>query len=66
MKKMIITIHKDGTQKIEVEGALGDACVELTEALEKRLGQQVGERTLKPEYEMQEELESEIDYEVES
>ena len=65
MKKMIITIHKDGTQKVEVVGAVGDACVELTHQLENRLGVQVGERTLKPEYELEEETEAEVDFEVE-
>ena len=30
MKKMKITIRKDGTQKIEVLGAVGDECVTFT------------------------------------
>ncbi|MCH2376530.1 MAG: DUF2997 domain-containing protein [Planctomycetes bacterium] len=51
MKKIKITIQKDGTQKIEVLGAEGDECVEFTEELEKRLGKTVGERVLKPEFE---------------
>jgi hypothetical protein len=50
MKKIKITLHKDGTQKIEVIGAVGDECVKLTEELERRLGTQVGERHRKPEY----------------
>jgi hypothetical protein len=49
MKKIKITIAKDGTQKIEVLGAHGEDCIELTEELEKRLGFQVGDRTMKPE-----------------
>ncbi len=51
MKKMKITIRKDGTQKIEVLGAVGDECVTFTQEMERRLGKQEGERELKPEYE---------------
>lgn len=50
MKKMKITIRKDGTQQIEVLGATGEECVEFTRQLEQRLGVQDGERELKPEY----------------
>jgi hypothetical protein len=50
VRKIKITLRKDGTQSIEVLGATGDSCVELTSALEKRLGAQQGERELKPEY----------------
>jgi hypothetical protein len=50
MKKMKITIHKDGTQKIEVLGAVGDECVRFTQPLEERLGTAIGSRELKPEY----------------
>ena len=50
MKKMKITIRKDGTQKVEVLGAVGPECVEFTRQLESRLGTQLGERELKPEY----------------
>lgn len=59
MKKMKITIHKDGTQKVEVLGAVGEECVELTRELEERLGP----RELKPEYH-ESESETEQDYEV--
>ena len=65
MKKIVITLHKDGTQKVEVEGARGDACVEFTKELEERLGAPAGERTLKPEHELEEEHETESDFEVE-
>ena len=65
MKKIVITLHKDGTQKVEVEGARGEACVEFTKELEERLGAPVGDRTLKPEHELDEEYENESDYEVE-
>jgi hypothetical protein len=54
MKKIKITLHKDGTQKVEVLGAVGEQCVEFTRALERRLGDQVGERVRKPEYEQTE------------
>ena len=50
MKKMKITIKKDGTQQIEVLGAHGDECVKFTEELEKRLGEPAKERELKPEF----------------
>ena len=50
MKKIRITLSKDGTHKIEVIGAVGEECIEFTRAFEKRLGSLVGERTLKPEY----------------
>lgn len=62
MKKIKITLHKDGTQKVEVLGAIGDSCLEFTEELEKRLGVQEGERVLKPEYEL---VESEVEYDLE-
>ena len=50
MKKIKITLHKDGTQKIEVLGAKGEECLEFTRPLEERLGAKVGERVLKDEY----------------
>lgn len=50
MKKIQVTIRKDGTQKIEVLGAVGSECTELTCELERRLGTSEGERTLKPAY----------------
>ncbi len=63
MKKIKITIHKDGTQKVEVLGAVGADCVQFTQELEKRLGSPIGERELKPEYH-ESETETEQDYEV--
>ena len=65
MKKMKITIRKDGTQKIEVLGASGEECLAFTQQLEQRLGVQDGERVLKPEY-SEVEPEVERDREVES
>ena len=63
MKKMKITIHKDGTQKVEVLGAVGDGCMQFTQELEKRLGTPLGPRELKPEYH-EIETETERDHEV--
>jgi hypothetical protein len=54
MKKIQITLHRDGTQKVEVVGAVGAECLELTRELEKRLGTPMGERVLKPEFEVAE------------
>ena len=63
MKKIKVTIHKDGTQKVEVIGAVGEECVQFTQELEERLGSTIGERVLKPEYH-ESETEMERDYEV--
>jgi len=64
MKKIKITLHKDGTQKVEVLGAVGEECLAFTAELEKRLGTSVGERVLKPEFH-ESEAERERDREVE-
>jgi hypothetical protein len=64
MKKVKITIHKDGTQKLEVLGAVGKECVEFTQELEARLGAPLGPRELKREYH-ETQSEAEQDYEVE-
>lgn len=58
MKKIKVTIHKDGTQHVEVLGAVGETCVEFTRELEKRLGAPIGEREFKPEFH---EVESEVE-----
>lgn len=50
MKKIQVTIRRDGTQRIEVMGAGGDECIAFTEELEKRLGEAASPRELKPEY----------------
>ncbi len=50
MKKIKITLLRDGTQQVEVLHASGSECEEFTRALEHRLGEPLGERTLKPEY----------------
>jgi hypothetical protein len=64
MKKIQITLYKDGTQKIEVFGAVGEACLAFTAELEKRLGTPIGPRELKPEYH-ETQTEQERDREVE-
>lgn len=67
MKKIKITLRQDGTQKVEVIGAVGDECVEFTRELEQRLGSPLGERELKPESELEPgQHESERDYERDS
>jgi hypothetical protein len=64
MKKIKITLLKDGTQKVEVLNAVGTECQEFTKELEKRLGVTIGERTLKPEfYETVSECETELEVE---
>ena len=64
MNKIKITLHRDGTQKVEVLEAAGPECVELTRELEQRLGTQLGERALKPEYrETEQEIEHDCEYE---
>jgi hypothetical protein len=44
-----ITIAKDGTVTIDVEGMVGTACKGITEALARRLGTEI-ESHEKPEY----------------
>ena len=55
MKKIKITLHKDGTQRVEVLNAVGQECCAFTLELERRLGRPLGERVLKPEFEATEE-----------
>ena len=66
MKRIKITIHKDGTQTVEVLGAQGKECLKFTEKLEHRLGEPVGERQLKAEYETEhvQETEEQREYEA--
>ena len=64
MRKIKVTIHKDGTQHVEVLNDGGEHCLDFTAALEKRLGKQEGERVFKPEYH-EEAHEVEIEQETE-
>lgn len=50
MRKIRVTIARDGTQRIEVLDSAGPDCVDFTRDLERRLGKPRGERTLKPEH----------------
>ena len=59
MKKLKITLRKDGTQKIEVLGAEGSECLAFSAELEARLGSLAGKRVLKPEYSAESRFETE-------
>ena len=48
MEQMVITI-KDGSIKVEVEGVKGIRCVELTQSIEKLIGE-VESRLLKKDF----------------
>ena len=48
MEEMIVTI-KNGNVEIEIEGARGARCVELTQAIEKQIGK-VGGRFFKNDF----------------
>lgn len=45
-----ITVSKNGESQISVNGAKGSSCQKLTEAIERALGPQIGDRLLKPEF----------------
>ena len=64
MKKIKVTIHKDGTQHVEALNDGGEHCLEFTKALEDRLGKPEGERVYKDEY-YEEVHEVETDHETE-
>ena len=38
MKKIVFTLGRDGSSSIEVEGTVGDECLELTKDFETALG----------------------------
>ncbi len=66
MKKIRITLRRDGTQIVEVLDAVGPDCREFSRAFEERLGIPEGDRVFKPEYyESDSESEHEQDYEQE-
>ena len=44
-----VIIEKDGSVRIEVHGVKGQACLDLTAALEQALGGQVTAREMTPE-----------------
>jgi len=50
MRIIRITSNRDGMNHIECFGFTGEDCVKTTLEVERRLGLQVGERQLKPEF----------------
>jgi hypothetical protein len=52
MPKIIVTIDKFGTSKVNVEGETGDACIAATASIEAALAGSAT-RNLKPEYDDQ-------------
>lgn len=48
MKKITVTIGRDGSTKVEADGYSGGECLEATKAIEAALGE-VDERETKPE-----------------
>jgi hypothetical protein len=61
MKKMRIIIKKDGTTTMQVEGAVGEECLDFTRIFEEALGS-VEERVMNEESEESESV-SETTYE---
>lgn len=54
MRKIRITMNKDGQTRLEVLGDSGEHCLEFTRELERRLGSVEGERGYKEEFREQE------------
>ena len=48
--EVVVTINPDGTTNIEVNGAVGAECSDVTKALTKALGGETLSDTKKPEY----------------
>lgn len=61
MARIKVKVNKIGDSKIDVEGAIGTSCVNLTQAVESALAGTPGQREYKPEYD-----EVEIDQSVEN
>ena len=59
MEKINITIARDGSVKLELNGFTGGKCMEATKALETLLGGEVIERELTSEYYAAEEVKQE-------
>lgn len=49
LEEIEVIIEKDGRVRIEVRGVKGDACLDLTQALEEALGGEVESREMTPE-----------------
>ncbi len=58
LEEIDVTIDSDGRVHIEVRGARGSECLDLTRPLEEALGGQVEERRMTPEAYEQEENQS--------
>ncbi len=58
LEEIDVTIDSDGRVHIEVHGAKGNECLDLTRPLEEALGGQVEERRMTPEAYEQEENQS--------
>ena len=50
MKKVTVTISKDGTTEIDVDGVKGSGCQQYTDAVLKALGGSVIKDEKKPEF----------------
>ncbi len=51
VQEVELTIHPNGQVEIRVRGVKGNACLELTQALERALGNQIIERKMTAESE---------------
>ncbi len=49
LEEIEVIIEKDGRVRIQVRGAKGNACLDLTQELEEALGGQVESREMTPE-----------------
>lgn len=50
MKKVTVTVNKDGTTEIDVDGVKGSGCQKYTDAVLKALGGSVIKDEKKPEF----------------
>lgn len=48
--EVVVVIDKNGDVQLEVNGAVGTECEDVTKAVTRALGGPVTEKTLKPEY----------------
>lgn len=49
LEEIEVLIEKDGRVRIQVRGVKGEACLDLTQALEQALGGEIEERRMTPE-----------------
>ena len=50
MKKVTVTVNRDGTVEVDVNGVQGSSCQNYTEAVRKALGGEVIKDEKKPEF----------------